>query len=199
MHQRKWLNITLAFYIEPIRPFKKSQEQLRHKVFFRQTVCMHKEQYYRTLQKHIKILTVRLWLWLWEPDRWAPWLHCAQRGSAWKATEMDSVMVDGGVLKWPRRATDRPRGSPSQGHVSLAQSDLVADPETGEQRCCFHGWVESARGQAPVLTLPLSEGISSIQAASGRQKIPPTHSAAQADACEDAHLILTKLMLLFES
>lgn len=57
-----------------------------------------------------------------------------------KAAEMDSIMVGGGLLKWQRRASDRPWGAVSQGHVSLAQSDLVAVAGTAEQRgqwCCF--------------------------------------------------------------
>lgn len=47
---------------------------------------------------------------------------------------------------WRAPKMSRPQGLVSLGHVSLAQSDLVAAEQRG-QRCCFHGWVKSARGQ----------------------------------------------------
>lgn len=71
-------------------------------------------------------------------------------------------------------ALTSPQGPRSQGHVSLSPSDLVADSETAEQRgqrCCFHGWVESTRGQrlSSLCLFPREQ-------APRRQREDPSHS-----------------------
>lgn len=98
----------------------------------------------------------------------------------WEATEMDSVLAAGGVFKWQRRVAEQPSGAPSRGHVSLTQADLVAGSGTAEQRgqrCCFHGWVEIARGRRLFSLCLFFEGISS-QSRGAR-------SAAQPDARQE--------------
>lgn len=116
------------------------------------------------------------------------WVH---RGNAVCVTEWARGNCDGkynggwwGLKMTETSCWSTPRG-PILGSCVISSvwiGGRLRDSQAAGMAMLF-SWLSGKRSRpSPVLTLPLSKGISSTQAVSGEQKIPPTPSAALPDA-----------------